>query len=65
MIDFFISYNQADRTWAEWIGWQLEAKGYAVTLQAWDFRHGGNFVLDMQRAASVRLLRSKSGRPTA
>lgn len=51
MIDFFISYNQADRTWAEWIGWQLEAKGYAVTLQAWDFRPGDNFVLDMQRAA--------------
>ncbi|MCL4862237.1 MAG: tetratricopeptide repeat protein [Caldilineaceae bacterium] len=52
MTDFFISYNQADRTWAEWIGWQLEAKGYAVTLQVWDFRPGGNFVLDMQRAAA-------------
>ena len=22
--DFFVSYNQADRTWAEWIGWQLK-----------------------------------------
>ena len=22
--DFFISYNKADREWAEWIAWQLE-----------------------------------------
>lgn len=50
MKDFFISYNQADQGWAEWIGWQLEAAGYQVVIQAWDFRKGGNFVLDMQRA---------------
>jgi hypothetical protein len=24
MKDFFISYNSADKTWAEWIAWQLE-----------------------------------------
>jgi hypothetical protein len=23
--DFFISYNRADQTWAEWVAWQLEA----------------------------------------
>src|SRR5688500_17981062 len=23
-VDAFISYAQADRVWAEWIGWQLE-----------------------------------------
>lgn len=28
MKDFFISYNSADRTWAEWIAWQLEEAGY-------------------------------------
>ncbi len=50
--DFFISYNQADRAWAEWIGWVLERAGYRCVLQAWDFRPGSNFVLDMQRAAS-------------
>ena len=22
MKDFFISYNQADRAWAEWIAWE-------------------------------------------
>jgi tetratricopeptide (TPR) repeat protein len=51
MKDFFISYNKADRVWAEWIAWQLEESGRSVVIQAWDFRPGGNFVLDMQRAA--------------
>ena len=50
--DFFVSYNRHDKTWAEWIAWTLEAAGYTVVIQAWDFRPGGNFVLDMQRAAS-------------
>ncbi|MFZ1220903.1 MAG: FxSxx-COOH system tetratricopeptide repeat protein [Chthoniobacterales bacterium] len=49
--DFFISYNKADKAWAEWIAQQLEQIGeYSVVIQAWDFRPGGNFVLDMQRA---------------
>jgi TIR domain/Trypsin-like peptidase domain/Effector-associated domain 9 len=52
MIDFFISYNKADKQWAEWIAWTLEEAGYSVVIQAWDFRPGGNFVLDMQRAAA-------------
>jgi response regulator RpfG family c-di-GMP phosphodiesterase len=50
MKDFFISYNKADRAWAEWIAWQLEEAGYSVNIQAWDFRPGSNFVLDMHRA---------------
>src|SRR5258706_9417646 len=49
--DFFVSYNKADRAWAEWIAWQLEAEGYTTILQAWDFRPGSNFVLEMQSAA--------------
>jgi hypothetical protein len=44
---FFISYNKADRQWAEWIAWQLEETGYKTIIQAWDFRPGGNFALDM------------------
>ena len=52
MKDFFISYTRADRNWAEWIAWQLEEEGYEVVIQAWDFRPGGNFVLDMQNAAA-------------
>jgi tetratricopeptide (TPR) repeat protein len=50
--DFFISYNKADRSWAEWIAWQLEEAGYTVVVQAWDFRPGANFVLEMQRATT-------------
>ncbi|UBF29071.1 tetratricopeptide repeat protein [Kovacikia minuta CCNUW1] len=52
MKDFFVSYNRHDRAWAEWIAWTLEAAGYTTVIQAWDFRAGGNFVLDMQKAAS-------------
>ncbi len=49
-INFFVSYNSADRPWAEWIAWILEEQGYSVIIQAWDFRPGGNFILDMQKA---------------
>jgi tetratricopeptide (TPR) repeat protein len=47
----FVSYNQHDRTWAEWIAWILEEAGHPVTVQAWDFRPGSNFVLQMDKAA--------------
>lgn len=50
MKDFFISYNKADRGWAEWIAWELEEEGYTTVSQAWDFRPGSNFVLEMDRA---------------
>src|SRR4051794_10589227 len=48
--DFFISYTAADRAWAEWIAFQLEAAGYTTRLQAWDFWPGSNFVTEMNRA---------------
>jgi HAD superfamily phosphoserine phosphatase-like hydrolase len=48
MKDFFVTYNRADRPWAEWISWQLEDAGYSVVVQAWDF--SGNWVLEMDRA---------------
>lgn len=50
---FFISYNSADRAWAEWIAWQLEADGHTTRIQAWDFRPGSNFVLEMHEAAKA------------
>ena len=50
--DFLISYNRQDRAWAEWIAWTLEESGRSTFLQAWDFRPGSNFVLEMQKAAS-------------
>lgn len=51
-IDFFISYNRHDRAFAEWIAWILEDAGHQVKIQAWDFRAGENFVLEMDRAAT-------------
>lgn len=50
--DFFVSFNSADRAWADWIAWTLEEAGYHVVYQPWDARPGGNFVLEMQKAAS-------------
>jgi TIR domain len=49
--DFFISYTSADRTWAEWIAWQLEQENYTTVIQAWDIQAGSNFVLEMDKAA--------------
>ena len=48
----FISYNRADRDWAEWIAAKVETAGYTPIIQAWDFRPGENFVLRMQQAAT-------------
>jgi TIR domain len=46
--DFFVSYAQADRAWAEWIAWLLEEEeGYRVLVQAWDMVAGSNRVSRM------------------
>lgn len=50
MKDFFISYNSKDKEWAEWIAWTLEEAGYTTLIQEWDFRPGGNFVLEMHKS---------------
>src|ERR1700684_223045 len=46
--DFFVSYTQADRGWAEWIAWVLEEDGHRVLVQAWDFVPGSNWIQNMQ-----------------
>jgi hypothetical protein len=48
--DFFISYTAADKVWAGWIAYILEADGFAVTIQEWDFRPGSNFAVEMDKA---------------
>ena len=48
--DFFISRSGADAGWAQWIAWQLEAAGYSVIVQDWDFQPGSNFLRDIRRA---------------
>jgi hypothetical protein len=52
MAHFFISYTKTDSEWAEWIAWVLEEEEHTVTFQKWDFRPGGNFVVQMQNAAA-------------
>ena len=51
--DFFVSYTSADRAWAEWIAWQLEAEGYQVIVQAWDFTAGRDWAHEMQHATAT------------
>ena len=48
----FISYNRADRDWAEWIAGAIKRGGYEPIIQAWHFRPGEDFVLKMQPAAT-------------
>jgi hypothetical protein len=52
MTDFFVSYTSPDKGWAEWIAYVLEEADWRVVIQAWDFRPGSNFVLEMHKAAS-------------
>ncbi len=51
MADFFISYNKDDAEWAVWIAWEVEAVGYSVVIQAWDFLPGQDFSWRMDQAA--------------
>ncbi len=50
--DFFISYTQADRAWAEWVAWVLEEDGHKVLIQAWDFVPGSNWIQGMRAGVS-------------
>lgn len=49
-VDFFVSYAGPDRPWAQWVAAQLEAVGYRVELDVWDWSTGDNFVLRMNDA---------------
>jgi hypothetical protein len=56
--DFCISYALEDRSWAEWIAWQLEAAGYAVLVQAWDLKAGANLItqVDAELADAEKII---------
>lgn len=51
-LDFFVSYTGADRAWAAWIAWELEAAGYGVLVQEWDFVPGSNWPVGMERGVT-------------
>jgi TIR domain len=46
--DFFVSFTRSDRSWAEWVAWQLEDLRYRVLLEPWDFVGGSNWIGAMQ-----------------
>jgi hypothetical protein len=50
MKDFFISYTGADSDRATWVAELLEDNDYSVTIQAWDFRPGDNFISKINEA---------------
>jgi hypothetical protein len=54
--NFFVSYTSSDRAWAEWIAWQLEAEGYKVIVQAWDFTPGKDWAHEMQHATATAVV---------
>ncbi|MGI5455564.1 toll/interleukin-1 receptor domain-containing protein [Streptomyces sp. CA-249302] len=47
--DFFVSYTTVDLRWAVWMAWELEAAGFSVLLQEWDFVPGSNRQHGMER----------------
>jgi len=48
--NFFISYNIADKLWALGLRSWLIEEDFSVVMQETDFRPGGNFVLEMDKA---------------
>ncbi|MDE6016578.1 MAG: toll/interleukin-1 receptor domain-containing protein, partial [Acetatifactor sp.] len=50
MKDFFVSYTGTDLNFATWVAETLESSNYTVTIQAWDFRPGDNFVSKINEA---------------
>lgn len=50
--DFFISYTQADRGWAEWVAWELQEAGYSCVYQAQDFAPSQSFMQRMRQAVT-------------
>jgi hypothetical protein len=52
--DFFISYTQVDRAWAEWIAWQLESAGHSTMVQAWGFGPGSPWIRRMDEGSEAK-----------
>ena len=52
MKDFFVSYAHNDLDFATWVAELLEKNSYSVTIQAWDFKPGYNFVSQIDEALS-------------
>ena len=46
--DFFISYTETDRAWAEWIAWALEEDEHHILVRAWDSGPGSDRVRELR-----------------
>jgi hypothetical protein len=42
MADYFVSYTQSDRDFAQWIGKELEALGHKAYIHEWEIEGGEN-----------------------
>jgi TIR domain len=49
--EFFLSFTGSDRPWAAWLLAELDAAGYSSISPLRECVAGGNFALDMDRAA--------------
>jgi len=56
--DFFVSYTEADFTWAEWIAGTLHSAGYSVLFQPWNMVPGSNWPVMMDRAVTADMGRT-------
>lgn len=52
MSDFFISYTNVDRPWAEWVDQVVREAGFSTVIQARDFVAGDSFVEKMDESPS-------------
>jgi tetratricopeptide (TPR) repeat protein len=48
MADYFISYTQSDRDFAQWIGKELEALGHKAYIHEWEIEGGDNIYAWME-----------------
>src|SRR5664280_532873 len=51
--DFFVSYAGPDRPWARWVAALLEADGFRVEIDEWDWTQGCDVVERMNRAVAL------------
>jgi hypothetical protein len=62
-VDFLVGNVEADRTWAEWLAWQVREAGFTAVFQGWDVVPGNVRVgwLDeaVRRARHVSLVVSQ------
>lgn len=45
--DYFVSYTQADKKWAEWVVWVLTQRGYTCFAQFANIPPGSDFIQEM------------------